>query len=173
MAARRGKLAARMLRVFEVAEDAIHMLVALLLIGLAVTLTGDLVNDVVVAYRGERVALDAVLLVLDKTLVLVIVAELLHTVRISVQDHSSLNAEPFLIVALVAAVRRVLILTAEAEVSFQWNPQGIELTIMVALILALAGAIVIWHRARRTGSRTGEAHDDVDRGGQDSGREQV
>jgi hypothetical protein len=76
-------------------------------------------------------------------------------------------------VALVAAVRRVLILTAEAEVSFQWNPQGIELTIMVALILALAGAIVIWHRARRTGSRTGEAHDDVDRGGQDSGREQV
>jgi hypothetical protein len=58
-------------------------------------------------------------------------------------------------------------------VSFQWNPQGIELTIMVALILALAGAIVIWHRVRRTGSRTGEAHDDVDRGGQDSGREQV
>jgi hypothetical protein len=83
MAARGGKLAARMLRVFEIAEDAIHMLVALLLIGLAVTLTGDLVNDVVVAYRGERVALDAVLLVLDKTLVLVIVAELLHTVRIT------------------------------------------------------------------------------------------
>jgi hypothetical protein len=173
MAERRGKLPARLLRVFEIAEDAIHVLVAFLLIGLAVTLMGDVVNDVIVAFRGRQVALQAVLTVLDKTLVLVIVAELLHTVRISIEDRASLNAEPFLVVALVAAVRRVLILTAEAEVSFQWNPHGIELTIMIGLILALAGAIVIWRRAKRTALSVGEARDDIDRGSQDPRGEEI
>jgi hypothetical protein len=173
VAARRTKPAARILRVFELAEDAIHVLVAVLLIGLAITLMGDLVGDVIAAIRGQDVALQTVLLVLDKTLVLFIVAELLHTVRITIRNRGSLNAEPFLVVALVAAVRRVLILTAEAEVSFQWNPQGIELTIMVGLILVLAASIVIWRRSGRTALRAGEAGDDVDRGSQNPGTEQI
>jgi uncharacterized membrane protein (DUF373 family) len=171
--ARRMKLSARILRVFEIAEDAIHVLVAVLVIGLAVTLVGDLVGDVLAALRGEYAAPQTVLVVLDKALVLFIVAELLHTVRISIQHHGSLDAEPFLVVGFVAAVRRVLILTAEAEVSFQWNPQGIELTVMIGLILALAVSIGIWRRFKAIALCFGEAGDDVDRGRKDPGAEQV
>jgi hypothetical protein len=36
--------------------------------------------------------------------------------------------------------------TAEAERSFRWNPQGIELLILIGLILAMAIAILVLRR---------------------------
>lgn len=86
----------RILRIFEGAENAIHVLVAVLLTGLALALLGDTVADVVRTLRGQRPALPVVLNILDQTLVLFIVAELLHTVRITIQHRGRLNAEPFL-----------------------------------------------------------------------------
>ncbi|GAA1270069.1 hypothetical protein GCM10009609_36440 [Pseudonocardia aurantiaca] len=56
---------------------------------------------------------------------------------------------PFLVVGLVAAVRSVLILTAAAERSFQWNPQGIQLVILMALILVMALTAVVWRHSIR------------------------
>jgi hypothetical protein len=49
-------------------------------------------------------------------------------------------------VGLIAGVRRLLLVTAEAERSFHWNPQGIELLILMALILAMAVAILLLRR---------------------------
>ena len=63
---------------------------------------------------------------LDNGLVLFIVAVLLHTVRLTIRNQT-LGAEPFLVVGLIAGIRKVLIVTAEAEKSFRWNDQGIEL----------------------------------------------
>jgi uncharacterized membrane protein (DUF373 family) len=146
-----GKHVKRILRFFEVVEDGIHVLVAVLLVGLSVALLTDVVKDVVDTLRGLNVALPVVLTVLDKTLVLFIVAELLHTVRITIQHRGRLNAEPFLVVGIIAGVRRVLILTAQAEVSFHWNPDGIELIILITLILTMAVSILIWRRSTRKG----------------------
>jgi predicted small integral membrane protein len=58
------------------------------------------------------------------------------------------------VVGLIAGIRRVLIVTAQAERSFQWNPQGIELVILIALILVMAVTILIWRRASPTGDGT-------------------
>ena len=149
MAVARGKIVMRVVRVFEAAEDGIHVAVALLLVGLSVGLLVDVVRTVVLTLSGHTLALPVVLDVLDKTLVLFIVAELLHTVRITVLHGGKLNAEPFLVVGLIAGVRRVLILTAQAEVSFHWNPEGIELAILITLILAMAGSILILRRSTR------------------------
>ena len=137
----------RILRIFEGAEDTIHVLVAVLLTGLAMALLGDTVADVVRTLRGQRPALPVVLNILDQTLVLFIVAELLHTVRITIEHRGRLNAEPFLVVGLIAGVRRVLILTAQSEVSFHWNPDGIELTIVIGLIVAIALSVLILRRS--------------------------
>jgi hypothetical protein len=52
-------------------------------------------------------------------------------------------------VGLVAGIRRVLILTAEAEQSFRWNPPGIELLILMALILVMAITTLVWRRSIR------------------------
>jgi uncharacterized membrane protein (DUF373 family) len=146
-----GKFVTRVLRVFQVAEDAIHVIVALLLIGLSGALLVDAVKDVVLTLQGDHVALPVVLNVLDKALVLFIVAELLHTVRITIQHRGRLDAEPFLVVGLIAGVRRVLILTAQAEVDFHWDPVGIELTVLIVLIITMAVSILIWRRSTRKG----------------------
>jgi uncharacterized membrane protein (DUF373 family) len=143
------RLSSRLLRALELSEDIIYVLVAFLLTSLAVVLMVDVVSGVVGSIRASSSALSIALTVLDKSLVLFIVAELLHTVRITVQDRS-LDAEPFLVVGLIAAIRRVLILTAQSETSFHWNPQGIELTILMALVLVIAVAILLWRRSGRT-----------------------
>jgi uncharacterized membrane protein (DUF373 family) len=152
---RSGKLTARVLRVFEVAEDVIHMIVAVLLVGLAVVLVGDAISNVAAAIKGPDTALTVVFTVLDKTLILFILAELLHTVRIAIQRRGQLDAEPFLVVGLIAGVRRVLIVTAQTEVSFHWNPQGIELLVLIALILAMAVSVLVWRRSSRHGEPSG------------------
>jgi uncharacterized membrane protein (DUF373 family) len=86
--------------------------------------------------------------------VLFIVAELLHTVRITIRDRT-LDAGPFLVIGLIAGIRRVLIVTAQAERSFQWNPQGIELLILIALILAMAVTILVWRHSTTSGEDAG------------------
>jgi uncharacterized membrane protein (DUF373 family) len=145
MAATRGGPLDRIVRLLRTVEDGVHVLVALLLAVLAVVLAIDVIDSVVRALRGPYHAVDVVLSILDNTLVLFIVAELLHTVRITITDQH-LRAEPFLIVGLIAGVRRVLLVTAEAERSFKWNPQGIELLVLIALILVMAVAIAVVRR---------------------------
>ncbi len=57
---------------------------------------------------------------LDQSLLILMIVEILYTLQVSFREHT-LVAEPFLIVGLIAAIRRVLILTAEfskpAEIS--------------------------------------------------------
>ena len=59
----------------------------------------------------------AVLLrVLDQLLVVLMLVEILHTVRISIRSHI-LVTEPFLVVGLIASIRRILVITLEAATS--------------------------------------------------------
>jgi uncharacterized membrane protein (DUF373 family) len=140
-------------RLLQLVEDGIHILVAALLAAVAALLVVDTTRGLVSQLMRPYDALSLVLTVLDKALVLFIVAELLHTVRITIQKRT-LDAGPFLVVGLIAGIRRVLIVTAQAERSFQWNPQGIELVILIALILVMAVTILIWRRASPTGDGT-------------------
>ncbi|MGW3624879.1 phosphate-starvation-inducible PsiE family protein [Streptomyces sp. NPDC000880] len=105
-------------------------------------------SDLVDALKGPYDEATIMLSTLDNSLVLFIVAELLHTVRLTIRNRT-LDAEPFLVVGLIAGVRKVLIVTAEAERSFKWNPQGIELVILAGLIFVMALATLVWRRATR------------------------
>lgn len=154
MRAHRSGLIAQVVRSLRTIEDLVHVAVAVLLSVLALVLLIDVIDSVVVALRGPYSALDLVLSILDKTLVLFIVAELLHTVRITITERH-LRAEPFLVVGLIAGVRRLLLVTAEAERSFRWNPQGIELLILIGLILAMAAAILLLRRSPPVDESTG------------------
>jgi uncharacterized membrane protein (DUF373 family) len=135
-------------RWIERLEDGIYIVVSLLLALAAVFLLVSGAQDAVTEISTIHGSTALVLNLLDKGLVLFMVAELLHTVRITVRDRS-LAAEPFLIVGLIAGIRRVLILTAQADTGFQWNPQGIQLVILIGLILVMAVAILIWRRSER------------------------
>lgn len=55
---------------------------------------------------------NSALRLLDSLLLVMMLVEILHTVDISLRQHV-LSSEPFLIVGLIAAIRRVLVITAE------------------------------------------------------------
>jgi uncharacterized membrane protein (DUF373 family) len=135
-------------QIFDYIEDAIHVVVAALLV-----VAGGFVVWSVVTRMGDELQKATspqavVTFVLDKGLVLFIIAELLHTVRVTIQERR-LVVEPFLIVGLIAGVRRLLVITAqvaEPNSSFKWNPQGIEISILLALVLAMMVSLVLWRR---------------------------
>ncbi|MET9692261.1 phosphate-starvation-inducible PsiE family protein [Streptomyces sp. NPDC006514] len=134
----------------QLLEDGIHLIVAALLVLLAGLLTVGVVQDIVRSIQGPYREETVVLSALDNSLVLFIVAELLHTVRLTIRNQT-LDAEPFLVVGLVAGIRKVLIVTAEAEKSFRWNVEGVELLILAGLILVMATAAYVWRRSTRPG----------------------
>ena len=53
-------------------------------------------------------------MLIDRLLLVLMLVELLHTVRISIRSHS-LFVEPFLVIGLIAIIRRTLVLTLQAE----------------------------------------------------------
>jgi phosphate starvation-inducible membrane PsiE len=135
-------------RAIETTEDVIHVVVGILLAVLGIVLVFDTVRKVATVLNAPDLQV-VVLAILEQTLLLFIVAELLHTVAIAVSHRGALDPVPFLVVGLVAAIRSVLILTAEAEQSFRWNPEGIQLLILMALILVMAITAVVWRHSSR------------------------
>jgi uncharacterized membrane protein (DUF373 family) len=86
-----------------------------------------------------------ILRLLDGLLLVFIVAELLHTVR-AVIDENVLITEPFLIVGIVALIRRLIVISAEAR-DFIGGPSFgdlmLEMGILIGGILGLGAAIFL------------------------------
>ncbi|MDE2356168.1 MAG: hypothetical protein KGL69_05385 [Alphaproteobacteria bacterium] len=106
--------------------------------------------------RGEAAPLVAAV---DRLLFVLMVVEILHTVRVSFRS-GTLVCEPFLIVGLIASVRRVLVITLEASQAHPpggWNAeaQGLidatmrELLVLGGLILIMVVSIFILRRSTR------------------------
>ena len=92
----------------------------------------------------------AIVSLLDRLLLVLMVIELLYTVQVSFREHA-LVPEPFLIVALVAAIRRVLILTADfhelqAKGEAAFRVAMIELGVLTLMILALVASLRLLRR---------------------------
>jgi len=96
------------------------------------------------------------LLVLDQLLVVLMLVEILHTVRISIHSHI-LVTEPFLIVGLIASIRRILVITLEGANLTQggtWSTDNAskfrasmtELGLLGLLVLILVLSIALLRR---------------------------
>ncbi len=104
------------------------------------------------------------LFVLDQLLLVLMLVEILHTVRISVRSKELMLAEPFLIVGLIASIRRVLVITLQAakltegghvtaEGVIAFRNAMIELGLLGLLILVFVLSLYLPHRtSRREGS---------------------
>jgi uncharacterized membrane protein (DUF373 family) len=96
---------------FNRVEDVAYVGLGLVLAVSAVVLL------IVVAFSLGQAVMSAslpqkIVRLLDQSLLILMIVEILYTVQVSFREHT-LVAEPFLIVGLIAAIRRVLILTAE------------------------------------------------------------
>jgi uncharacterized membrane protein (DUF373 family) len=96
------------------------------------------------------------LAVLNQLLIVLMLVELLHTVRISIRWHF-LVTEPFLVVGLIASIRRIIVITLEmAALSKEgrWIADGasvfraslIELGLLGVLVLVLVFSITLLRR---------------------------
>ena len=74
---------------------------------------------------------------------MLLIVELLYTVHVSFREHV-LTAPPFLLVALIAAVRRILVLTAEAKTVAETRPEAFrEHVLELGLLTVMALSLVI------------------------------
>ena len=99
----------------------------------------------------ETGLLETALKVLDRLLLIFIFVELLNTIGIFVRENE-ITAEPFLIIGLIAVVRRILLVTAEAEQTVgtqEFSNLVMELGVLTALVISLAGALYFTRRMER------------------------
>jgi uncharacterized membrane protein (DUF373 family) len=95
------------------AESTIYVVAAtLLVVGAAFIVVGT-ITDLVEGSDSRAIA-DAGVFLLDRILLLFIIAELLYTLRV-VNIGGRILVEPFLFIGLIAIVRKVLVLTAEVQ----------------------------------------------------------
>ncbi len=136
-----GKLASRVFLRIEV--------FAYLVLGLLLALTALLgVGSAAVSLWQDvqdHVTATSLVLTVDRLLFVLMVVEILHTVRVSFRS-GTLVCEPFLIVGLIASIRRVLVITLESSQVNQpgkWAPETQALFNSTMLELAVLGSLIL------------------------------
>jgi len=137
------------------AEVLVYSILAVLLFLTAIATTANAAKLLWEGLRDWTVVADT-LRVLDQLLVVLMLVEILHTVRISIRSHH-LVTEPFLVVGLIASIRRLLVITLEAASLTKggtWSVDGasifrasmFELGLLGFLILIFVFAITLLRR---------------------------
>lgn len=123
-------------------EDVIYVIVALLLTASAILLIYNEFISFPEFFKAEN-QVQTIIEIISKTLLLVMVLEILYTVRITIKEHV-LCSEPFLIVGLIAAIRRILIISVEtAYFQEKINMYMLEIGVLSGMILVFVVSIVL------------------------------
>jgi hypothetical protein len=158
---RRGEVTGRKQRAreatsdaFGFVEDALYVAVAGALTLAGVILFGYAIYTFVKDFSVS--VLDSVTLdLLDNLLLVFIITEVIHTIR-AVIDEKLLLAEPFLIVGIVAAIRRLLVISAEAKDLLGrpvFTDAMLEVAVLTATALLLTLAVFFLRRTSRSEPR--------------------
>ena len=138
-------------------EDVVYIGLGVLLTIASVTLLWVAAKTFVLAIvtcqlQGQVVGL------LDQILLILLIVELLYTVQVSFRAHGLL-AEPFLVVALIAVIRRILVLTAEVpklpeagDIVFRHTL--LELSLLTVMVLVLVGSLILLQKYSHKTSET-------------------
>ena len=136
-------------RGFTYVEDVLYVGLGVLLAAAALVLLAD---GAVMFWRAlvSTELPGRVIELLDRILLILMIAEILYTVQVSLREHT-LVPEPFLVVALIAAVRRVLIITAEFADLVDKGPEAfrnamVELGLLTVMIVALVASLLMLRR---------------------------
>jgi uncharacterized membrane protein (DUF373 family) len=156
------RLAASADRIFLKVEIIAYMLLGLLLAVAAILGMGGTAILLLHALRASADT-DSLVIAIDRLLFVLMVVEILHTVRVSFRS-GTLVAEPFLVVGLIASIRRVLVITLESSQANQygkWTSDSqailqstlLELIVLGGLIVVMVISIYLLRRSRHFTSR--------------------
>ena len=128
-------------------ESVVLVLIGVALVIVALLLLYSSMHDLNEAVRGGPPEIEHKSVeILNIVLLVMMTMEIVYTVAISLESHT-LNAEPFLIIGVIAAIRRMLVITAtstEQEIHpDQFHNMLVELALLAATVVALAVAIYI------------------------------
>ncbi len=138
-------------KLFGYVEDVFYVAVAVALTLVGVVLFGYVVYDFV-SKVGDGDLTAKILALLDGLLLVFIITELIHTVR-AVIDEKVLVAEPFLIVGIVAAIRRLIVVSAEAKDLLgkpEFSDAMTEIGVLTGSVVVLAGSIFLLRHTQRS-----------------------
>jgi hypothetical protein len=151
-----GKLRSRFSQYLHLLEAALYIAVGIVLSAAAIAVLFDATR---ILWRGiaNRTLVGYGLQVLDQLLFVLVLVEILHTVRISIRAQEIL-IEPFLIVGLIASIRRVLVITMQAaklteeghgstDTVLAFHNSMIELGLLGILVLVFVLSIYLLRRA--------------------------
>ena len=142
-------------RGFTFVEDAVYVCLGVLL---AVSAGALVVSGGAAFWQSLRVGTPVgdIVNVLDRILLVLMIIELLYTVKVSFREHA-LVPEPFLIVGLIAATRRILIVTAQFAVFLEKTAEEtafrhamLELALLTLMVVALVASLLMLRRRAAT-----------------------
>jgi uncharacterized membrane protein (DUF373 family) len=138
------ELRGRTAGLFRFVEYFFYIAVASALGVVGAIIFGHAVYTFVTGVEDEGVG-TAVLQLLDQLLLVFIVAELIHTVRAVITDRVLLS-EPFLIVGIVASIRRLIVVSAEVPRfvgTDKFASLMLEVGVLVGAVLALGFTVFL------------------------------
>jgi len=119
----------------EHAQDLVSVIIGVVLLALA---GAELVSGIVDFFTSERkIGFDpAGINLLYRVLLVFILVEIVHTVVLSLRSHH-LAAEPFIVVGLVAVIRKILVVLSGSE-----TLPTAELALLTAMIFVFVTALI-------------------------------
>ena len=128
----------------EHAQDFVTVTVGVVLIGLAAVLVVD--GLATFFHTAGRSVPSAATALLDQVLLVLILVEIVHTVVLSLRAHR-LAAQPFIIVGLVAVIRRILFVLS-SEVKVDTTELGLLILMLIAFVASFLA--VSWFERRES-----------------------
>lgn len=136
----------------ERSERIVLSLIAVVLVILAVLLLVSSVISMVQSVLVDKNINTAAIQILDGVLLVMMTMEIVYTVTLSLQSHK-LVAEPFLIIGIIAAIRRTLVITAEStrleDKPDQFQSTLLELGLLAFIVGIMAVSIYIMRRSQQ------------------------
>jgi hypothetical protein len=134
-------------RALETSESVVLVLIGIALALVAVLLLYSSMSDLNTAVHLGASGIETQAIgILNTVLLVMMTMEIVYTVAISLESHV-LNAEPFLIIGVIAGIRRMLVITATSTqqegAPGQFRNTLVELGLLAATVVALAVAIWI------------------------------
>ncbi len=120
----------------EHTQDTVTVTVGLILIALA----GALLISGIVDFVNEshRTITAAATNLIDRVLLVLILVEIVHTVVLSLRAHR-LVAQPFIVVGLIAVIRRILfVLTPESHITVTTS----QLALLIAMVVVFVAGLI-------------------------------
>jgi uncharacterized membrane protein (DUF373 family) len=128
-------------KLLRIAEDAVYVVVAVLLVIGAVVLLVDAAGELGGVGDGPDAA---VLALLDRLLLVFVLVELIFAVRMTL-TRREIVAEPFLIVGIIASIKEIILLSVEAAnvLEGKATTDGSREPHEFAMLIALLGLLVV------------------------------